>query len=178
MELAGTERQGRAGRRGLMSREATQSSAWSMHFLGRRSLPKVPRKNCANARSGTAPGTCWRQPGSSVQARLIWKRGRRFPIPIFEKSSVHCQAWARRSRIVSCFLPTNVGALPIDVWIERVLRQQYFPRNKTISPEQLRTFSETYFGEHGGYAQQYLFHHARMIKNAKARAPRAAAAKK
>src|SRR6059036_2665129 len=22
-------------------------------------------------------------------------------------------------------------------------------------------FSETYFGEHGGYAQQYLFHHAR-----------------
>jgi 3-methyladenine DNA glycosylase/8-oxoguanine DNA glycosylase len=26
----------------------------------------------------------------------------------------------------------------------------------------LREFSETYFGEHGGYAQQYLFHHARV----------------
>src|SRR5512140_3493551 len=28
--------------------------------------------------------------------------------------------------------------------------------------ERLGEFSETYFGEHGGYAQQYLFHHARM----------------
>jgi N-glycosylase/DNA lyase len=26
---------------------------------------------------------------------------------------------------------------------------------------ELRAFCETYFGEHGGYAQQYLFHHAR-----------------
>jgi hypothetical protein len=25
----------------------------------------------------------------------------------------------------------------------------------------LREFSEAYFGEHRGYAQQYLFHHAR-----------------
>ena len=27
--------------------------------------------------------------------------------------------------------------------------------------EELRAFCETYFGPHGGYAQQYLFHHAR-----------------
>ena len=85
------------------------------------------------------------------------------------------------TKVVNCvmlFAYERRRAFPIDVWIERVLRQQYFPRNKKIAPEQLRTFSETYFGEHGGYAQQYLFHHARMIKNAKARAPRAAAAKK
>jgi hypothetical protein len=31
-----------------------------------------------------------------------------------------------------------------------------------MTAQQLRQFSETYFGEHGGYAQQYLFHHARM----------------
>ena len=85
---------------------------------------------------------------------------------------------AKVANCVMLFAYERRRAFPIDVWIERVLRQQYFPRNKTISPEQLRTFSETYFGEHGGYAQQYLFHHARMIKNAKARAPRAAAAKK
>jgi N-glycosylase/DNA lyase len=56
----------------------------------------------------------------------------------------------------------RLRAFPIDVWIERVLRQQYFTRRKKITTRQLREFSETYFGEHGGYAQQYLFHHARM----------------
>ena len=31
-------------------------------------------------------------------------------------------------------------------------------------PARLRDFSEKYFGEFGGYAQQYLFHHARSTK--------------
>jgi N-glycosylase/DNA lyase len=53
-------------------------------------------------------------------------------------------------------------AFPIDVWIERVLKRHYFPRRKKMTAQQLREFSETYFGEHGGYAQQYLFHHARI----------------
>jgi N-glycosylase/DNA lyase len=53
-------------------------------------------------------------------------------------------------------------AFPIDVWIERVLKRQYFPRKKKITELRLREFSETYFGEHGGYAQQYLFHHTRI----------------
>ena len=56
----------------------------------------------------------------------------------------------------------RLRAFPVDVWIERVLREQYFARRKKITTRQLREFSQTYFGEHGGYAQQYLFHHARM----------------
>src|SRR5213075_1485112 len=55
----------------------------------------------------------------------------------------------------------RLRAFPIDVWIERVLRQHYFSRRRKMSAQQLRQFSETYFGEHGGYAQQYLFHQAR-----------------
>src|SRR5437762_10531654 len=55
----------------------------------------------------------------------------------------------------------RLRAFPIDVWIERVLKQQYFPRKKKITERRLREFCETYFGDHGGYAQQYLFHHAR-----------------
>jgi N-glycosylase/DNA lyase len=55
-------------------------------------------------------------------------------------------------------------AFPIDVWIERVLRQQYFPRKRKVTAQQLREFCDNYFGEHGGYAQQYLFHHARMSR--------------
>jgi N-glycosylase/DNA lyase len=68
-------------------------------------------------------------------------------------------------KIANCvmlFAYERLRAFPIDVWIERVLRQYYFSRRKKMSAQRLREFSETYFGEHGGYAQQYLFHHARV----------------
>ena len=68
-------------------------------------------------------------------------------------------------KIANCvmlFAYERLRAFPIDVWIERVLRQQYFPRRRKMTAQRLQQFSETYFGEHGGYAQQYLFHHARI----------------
>ena len=55
----------------------------------------------------------------------------------------------------------RVRAFPIDVWIERVLLEIYFPRKRRVTAGRLRDFSATYFGQYGGYAQQYLFHHAR-----------------
>jgi N-glycosylase/DNA lyase len=67
-------------------------------------------------------------------------------------------------KIANCvmlFAYERLRAFPIDVWIERVLRQHYFSRRRKMSAQRLRQFSETYFGEHGGYAQQYLFHQAR-----------------
>jgi N-glycosylase/DNA lyase len=67
-------------------------------------------------------------------------------------------------KIANCvmlFAYERLRAFPIDVWIERVLRRHYFSRRKRMTTQRLRDFSETYFGEHGGYAQQYLFHHAR-----------------
>ena len=63
---------------------------------------------------------------------------------------------------VMLFAYERLRAFPIDVWIERVLKQHYFSRGKKMTQQRLREFSETYFGEHGGYAQQYLFHHARI----------------
>ena len=95
-----------------------------------------------------------------------------------EKLSALPGVGAKVANCVMLFAYERLRAFPVDVWIERVLRQEYFPRRKKIAAEQLRTFSQTYFGDHGGYAQQYLFHHARMIKNTKARAPRTAAAKR
>jgi len=68
---------------------------------------------------------------------------------------------AKIANCVMLFAYERLRAFPIDVWIERTLKQQYFPRKKKVTTLQLREFSETYFGEHGGYAQQYLFHHAR-----------------
>ena len=68
---------------------------------------------------------------------------------------------AKVANCVMLFAYERLRAFPIDVWIERVLKQQYFPGKRKVTGQQLRTFCDEYFGEHGGYAQQYLFHHAR-----------------
>lgn len=52
-------------------------------------------------------------------------------------------------------------AFPIDVWIERILREIYFADRPNATARQLKEFSASYFGPYGGYAQQYLFHRAR-----------------
>ena len=66
---------------------------------------------------------------------------------------------AKVANCVMLFAYERVRAFPIDVWIERVLREKYRKHNWTSS--RLRAFSESYFGVYGGYAQQYLFHYAR-----------------
>ena len=68
---------------------------------------------------------------------------------------------AKIANCVMLFAYERLRAFPIDVWMERVLKQQYFRRARKLSASRLREFSQTYFGDHGGYAQQYLFHHAR-----------------
>jgi len=51
----------------------------------------------------------------------------------------------------------------VDVWIKKALQELYFPRRR--APEKrLQRFAATHFGEHGGYAQQYLFHYMRTRK--------------
>jgi N-glycosylase/DNA lyase len=67
-------------------------------------------------------------------------------------------------KIADCVLLFAYGfdsAFPVDVWVERALRQLYFPRRR-VSEKKLRHFAATHFGPHAGYAQQYLFHYMRM----------------
>ena len=69
-------------------------------------------------------------------------------------------------KVANCvllFAGGHLDAFPVDVWIERVLRTRYFPRRR-VPPraEELTKFAAHHFGPYGGYAQQYLFHHARM----------------
>ena len=75
---------------------------------------------------------------------------------------------AKVANCVLLFGYERLRAFPIDVWIERVLREMYFARKRKVTTAQLQRFSEKYFGSYGGYAQQYLFHHARKIKARKA----------
>lgn len=70
-------------------------------------------------------------------------------------------------KIANCvllFACERLGIVPIDVWIERVLRELYFAKKRKVTPERIRKFAATHFGPHAGYAQQFLFHHARLTK--------------
>lgn len=67
-------------------------------------------------------------------------------------------------KIADCVLLFAYGfqaAFPIDVWVIKVLREFYFHRRR-VTARKLIEFSETHFGPYAGYAQQYLFHYARM----------------
>ena len=95
-------------------------------------------------------------------ARPISNNGARFPDESLRARL--CELPGVGAKVANCvmlFAYERLRAFPIDVWIERVLKQKYFPRKRKVTAAQLRAFCETYFGEHGGYAQQYLFHHAR-----------------
>lgn len=69
------------------------------------------------------------------------------------------------TKVANCVLLfgyEHLDAFPVDVWIERVLRERYFQREPDAPIGKLQSFAQEYFGPYGGYAQQYLFHHARM----------------
>ncbi len=64
-------------------------------------------------------------------------------------------------KIANCtllFSGARWNAFPIDVWIERILREHY---RKRLKGPKLQAWAERYFGPNAGYAQQYLFHFAR-----------------
>jgi N-glycosylase/DNA lyase len=66
-------------------------------------------------------------------------------------------------KIADCVLLFAYGfnaAFPVDVWIKKALQELYFTRRRA-SEKRLQRFAATYFGVHGGYAQQYLFHYMR-----------------
>ena len=91
-------------------------------------------------------------------------------LPDVDLRAALCRLPGVGAKIANCvmlFAYERLGAFPIDVWIERVLKEKYFARKRKVTPRQLREFSARYFGEHGGYAQQYLFHHARMRRMTK-----------
>ena len=83
-----------------------------------------------------------------------------------------CELSGVGMKVANCvmlFAYERIAAFPIDVWIERVLRERYFVRGRKVTTKAMAKFVANYFGAHGGYAQQYLFHHARMTGKRKSR---------
>lgn len=66
-------------------------------------------------------------------------------------------------KIANCvllFAYERLDAVPVDVWIGRVLRAM----RATGPVAELESYSRARFGPYAGYVQQYLFHHARVSK--------------
>jgi N-glycosylase/DNA lyase len=57
----------------------------------------------------------------------------------------------------------HVGAFPVDVWVARVLRADYFPR-KRLRAGEVGAWARRHFGPWAGYAQHYLFHERRSAR--------------
>jgi N-glycosylase/DNA lyase len=93
-----------------------------------------------------------------------------------------CRAPGVGVKVANCVLLfgyEHLGAFPIDVWIERVLREHYFKGRRRVTTARLQEYSRDYFGPYGGYAQQYLFHHARKTwQRPRAPKPRISSRKK
>lgn len=51
-------------------------------------------------------------------------------------------------------------AFPIDVWINRVMRDLYFG-GREVSLRKMQEYAQGRFGEYAGYAQEYLYYWAR-----------------
>lgn len=86
-------------------------------------------------------------------------------LPDAEALSALCALHGVGEKIASCallFAWERPGAFPIDVWIERALRNLYFPRRDRVPVAEIREFARNHFGPHRGYAQQFLFHWARL----------------
>ena len=67
-------------------------------------------------------------------------------------------------KVADCILLMGYGklnAFPVDVWIKRSMQKLYF-NNNDVSSRQIREFASRQWGEYAGYAQQYLFHNARI----------------
>ncbi len=68
-------------------------------------------------------------------------------------------------KIANCVLLFAYGrldAVPIDVWISRIMSEVYFAGRPKVSMREMKSFAADYFGPYAGYAQQYLFHHWRL----------------
>ena len=68
-------------------------------------------------------------------------------------------------KVADCILLFSLGhheAFPVDVWIKRIMEQNYFG-GKAMPNKKIVAFARDYFGEYAGYAQQFLYHYARNL---------------
>mgnify|MGYP001179531827 CR=1 FL=1 len=69
------------------------------------------------------------------------------------------------AKVADCVMLFSMGktsAFPVDVWVKRAMIHFYGAEDSSLS--KIRIFGRNNFGELAGFAQQYLFYHARENK--------------
>ena len=70
-------------------------------------------------------------------------------------------------KVANCVLLFSLDkpeAFPVDVWIQRALKEWYFDGSATKMPlKRMRLWAHEHFGQYAGYANQYLFHDRRLM---------------
>lgn len=67
-------------------------------------------------------------------------------------------------KVADCVLIFSLGrheVFPTDVWVKRLMQYFYF-ENKETPIKEIYSFAQDKWGEYAGFAQQYLFHYARV----------------
>jgi N-glycosylase/DNA lyase len=85
-------------------------------------------------------------------------------LPTAELREKLCRLPGVGRKVANCvllFAYERLNAVPVDVWIARILQAM---RKRKSTLLELERFSNRRFGSYAGYIQQYLFHHARMSK--------------
>jgi len=104
-----------------------------------------------------APYLC--QVAKAVEEDPGWARIiSNLPYEEARKELMHFRGVGRK--VADCVLLFGFGrleAVPVDVWIERILRQHYLEPGAKANYEHLRRYAQGYFGPFAGYAQEYLF---------------------
>ena len=110
----------------------------------------------------------FRAPNLRAAAQMVARREvdlDRLPaLPVSEARAALMRLPGVGRKIADCVLLFACGfqdAFPVDVWVMKALRGLYFPRRR-VSLKRLQEFAATHFGPWRGYAQQYLFHYARV----------------
>ena len=70
-------------------------------------------------------------------------------------------------KVGNCVLMMSMDkleAFPVDVWIDRALREWYFTESesKSMPRTRMREWAQERFGRYAGYANQYLFQSRRL----------------
>lgn len=125
----------------------------------------------ASASGGAAP--LLKEIGLGFRSRYIYEISRsvdrRFleslrSLPYLEAKSKLMELPGVGEKVADCVLLFSLDfleAFPVDRWIERAIRTLYF-KGKDVPTREIKLFTREYFGKYGGYAQQYLYHYARM----------------
>ena len=68
-------------------------------------------------------------------------------------------------KVANCVLLFSLDkpeAFPVDVWIDRALREWYLADDDSIPRTKMRPWAQRRFGPYAGYANHYLFHDRRL----------------